>query len=150
MTIQAKDFRIGNIIYMIDGFNKDLREHTLDGYDIYELDSSETLDYVCEGIPLTEEWLLKFGFEKEKITKWNGNGFDYQPKHSWTERTPYSHKNNVEYRIEKWTYDNGLTFENQDSFVFHDDTLIKCDFVHQLQNLYFALTNQELKLKINE
>ena len=32
-------------------------------------------------------------------------------------------------------------------YVFHGDNIIDLYFVHQLQNLYFALTGEELKLK---
>jgi hypothetical protein len=73
-------------------------------------------------IPITEEWLLDLGFKgKEKAYN--------------------------------------QTFYYADSFsewkVIHRDGLIKRNgkvikHIHQLQNLYFALTGQELKLKNNE
>jgi hypothetical protein len=73
-------------------------------------------------IPLTEEWLLKFGFEIKKG--------------GWSAAT---HKINTELTINNahkvWRF-----------------TPIWCldyasiQYVHQLQNLYFALTNQELTI----
>jgi len=70
----------------------------------------------CEPIPLTEEWLLKFGFEIHEdgyITCSNG----YQ----WILHL-----------------DNEFEFEALKIIVL---------YVHQLQNLYFALTNEELTFK---
>jgi hypothetical protein len=70
-------------------------------------------------IPLTEEWLLKLGFESDGIEWWNGilsigickEGLRYLP----TEQ--------INVRV-------GIVLQH----------------VHQLQNLYFALTNEELTL----
>jgi hypothetical protein len=76
-------------------------------------------------IPLTEEWLLKFGFDKtlnqyKTVTSINkGN----------SENIPFI----VLYLDNEFQYDD-LRFR----------TNLK--YVHQLQNLYFALTNEELKL----
>lgn len=71
-----------------------------------------------EPIQLTEEWLLNFGFEKElgwdNMVYFNNNGM---------------HIYLCENGKESW-----LEYEN--------DIVLKS--VHQLQNLYFALTNEEL------
>lgn len=77
----------------------------------------------CDGIPLTEEWLLKFGFERqeEDLTV----SFVRQPFHLTGNKLYFSH-----------SYDDYVT--------------ILCEapmFVHQLQNLYFALTQKELEFK---
>lgn len=81
--------------------------------------SDDIRDY--EPIPLTEEWLLKFGFIKvmEK-----GNYITYSNK---TKRIGM-YKN---YCIMRG---HGVTF----------------NYVHQLQNLYFALTRTELEIKQNQ
>jgi len=79
-----------------------------------------------EPIPLTEEWLLKFGFDK--VGEWMG--IDFNPRM-------------------------GMRFYNGNAAecdITQDDKYIafKCGFiqyVHQLQNLYFALTGNELELK---
>jgi hypothetical protein len=73
-------------------------------------------------IPLTEEWLVKFGFEKIK-----NNGIDYE-----------LHDCVISFEAEwMWTSESKLNEVR---------TLIP-KHVHQLQNLYFALTNEELTLK---
>ena len=69
-------------------------------------------------IPLTEEWLLKFGFEKTT--------------------NEYYDKNNG---LVIWIDGQFINIEWKDRF------LISYTYVHQLQNLYFALTNTELEIK---
>jgi len=76
-------------------------------------------------IPLTEEWLEKFGFEKEKTLNifwaWNLDRL----------------------RISK--------LEENDicdvTYTTIGDLYLTIQSVHQLQNLYFALTGQELEIK---
>lgn len=76
-------------------------------------------------IPLTEEWLLKFGFEK-KIDD------------LFAIKLKYLYNSVKYYEDEKiWIY-------------YNDDNNAGCNaiadfkYVHQLQNLYFALTGEEL------
>lgn len=93
------------------------------------------INHNYEPIPLTEEWLLKFGFEK-------GN-------HNW-------------FRL-YFNYDN---LADSDCFTYNINSKMLClesfyggekkgsiqllslneKHVHQLQNLYFTLTNEELKI----
>lgn len=67
-------------------------------------------------IPLTEEWLLKFGFEYKS--------YGYGEK-EW----------------KQWNY-KGFNLNG-----FEYSSYLKIDYLHQLQNLYFALTNEELTIK---
>lgn len=86
----------------------------------------------CEGIPLSEEWLEKFEFQLSEdlgdqkyyqiIPQDEGKG--YGVCHDHEEWTFYSYDGNV---VKTLIYD-----ESQ------------FQFVHQLQNLYFALTGTEL------
>lgn len=72
-------------------------------------------------IPLTEEWLLKFGFEKRMFGWWSSVLFlriDENEKCFW--------------------FDWSSTNESKGTELF---------FVHQIQNLFFALTNEELTIK---
>ncbi len=100
-------------------------------------------------IPLTEDWLLKFGFTKGEQTKTKGNGGDYQPEDVYTLSTIYSlytdddPDGNIKYELSTWHWRGGEP-ENQDAFWFYHDSLIRCEYVHQLQNLYHALTGKEL------
>lgn len=78
-----------------------------------------TLDSV-NPITLTEEWLLKFGFEED--------GHDWyfmSAKDRFTDiGYSYSIKKNV--------------------FEVNECEMVEVKYVHQLQNLYFALTGEEL------
>lgn len=74
-------------------------------------------------IPLTEEWLERFGFNKvSHIWEfWKNSGWDLR-----------------QHKLEdKWW----LFYMGQDL------DCVRIDYVHQLQNLYFALTGEELELK---
>ena len=76
-----------------------------------------------EPIPLTEEWLLKLGFKKKKQA---GRLYDY-------------------YYIKDGLYYSAIDFHN---WVYKNNSLegVKIKYIHQLQNLYHALTNEELTL----
>lgn len=71
-----------------------------------------------EPIPLTEEWLLKFGFIKS-LDEYGG----------YLKELPNGNK----YRIKNNTYST-QHFE------------VKFEYVHQLQNFHFSITNEELKI----
>lgn len=75
------------------------------------------------GIPLTEECLLNFGFIQDDIE--------------------FSRVNS-RYNL--------LKTESYKGFLFSDriKTLREIDYVHQLQNIYFAVANEELSLKKNQ
>lgn len=72
-------------------------------------------------IPLTEEWLIKFGFKKT----W----FGYE---------------NISTGIEIEPLENGDYTICINANEYHIGENFK--YVHQLQNIYFALTNKELEL----
>lgn len=75
------------------------------------------------GIPLTEEWLVKLGFVAD------GNNFVlYLSDYSGL------------------TFSGGKMYLTSGQFAEMTET-VPCDYVHQLQNLYFALTGEELTIK---
>lgn len=88
---------------------------------------TEEIDYL-QPIQLTEEWLLKFGFYQD------------------IEDDRY-----LEFKIENDKWNRTLTVQKgEKEFMVSnrfDEWIIcgECEFVHQLQNLYFALTQTELK-----
>ena len=81
-----------------------------------------------KAIPITEEWLLKFGFEKCKMPdmyeiKPNINGCECFSFHS-------------DY--------NSVTISDG----FGNDYLVKnIQYIHQLQNLFYSITQKELQIK---
>ena len=118
--IRASELRINNIVEA-DGIIQRVYRIWQNGAELVEQeDGDDDLDYHendIHPIPLTEEWLLKFGFTKE-VLGW---------KH---------------WNLDLYLYlDNGC-FESEQLPMF-----IYLKYVHQLQNLYFALTNEELCIK---
>jgi hypothetical protein len=86
-----------------------------------------------EAIALTEEWLLKFGFEKVRDEKSPYPDGDYTLVHK--KFTVYTKEHFTYNSIHGWWFFN-KQLDNQDL----------CKYVHQLQNLYFALTGEELTI----
>jgi hypothetical protein len=89
-----------------------------------------------EPIPLTEEWLLKFGFEDVDLNMSGSNWLVKEQKGLWRQaiRIAYSEKS------EEWS----LTLECVSPPTL---SIVRLKYVHQLQNLYFALTGNELNIK---
>ena len=110
---------------------------------INDCDVGDRLFKDVEGIPLTEEWLLKFGFEylsKERgglivFADWNK---DYKS---------YLHvdiKNKRMYLMDfKTKHFNGMNPSTAICLMCSKTPLM----AHQLQNLFFALTGKELTIK---
>ena len=96
----------------------------------------------CAGIPLTEEWLLKFGFnERETLgTKYYSLGMeaDYGAEIiAYKKEYLMLREIHFDWRIYLTDCDGGKIGSDK-------------EYIHQLQNLYFALNNKELKIKDNE
>lgn len=117
--MKATELRIGNYV--------ELRGETTTIWKVSkETIHAEPFDCpMCDEIkpiPLTEEWLLKFGFEKH-LNYW---------------------------MIPSKGFFIGVTLNNEIYPMFDTDNPIPIKtlkYVHQLQNLYFALTGQELTIK---
>jgi len=112
----SKDFRIGNYI-LYDG--------KLDRIDIrYALAFENEFMNGIKPIPLTEQWLLDFGFEEKTIQELNDIHYEFDCM---------------------WIYLLKDFFEIE--LIVGDERfnlLTQFKYVHQLQNLYFALTGKEL------
>ena len=77
-------------------------------------------------IPLTEEWLLKFGLEQHV-------------------ELIFSREKKSEFAVKKWI---NTSLRKVEWIVFFGMTMIRnIKYVHELQNLYFALTGEELEIK---
>ncbi|MBD3904454.1 hypothetical protein NAL32_07390 [Chryseobacterium sp. Ch-15] len=116
-----KQLRIGN--YLLGKCEDELDERKV-YWEIYQIKDAEDLMSVKmdwdKPIELTEEWLLKFGFEK-----------------SYGEFT----KSGFKFRI-----CSNEVFTNEE---FNPKKICKLKYVHQLQNLYFTLCSDDLELQIN-
>ncbi len=117
--MKEADLRIGNLIVDKGAIKKVtgyMNGHLYTDYTAFDNTGYPVQYNEIKPIPLTEEWLVKFGFEAE-------NGYPFKML-----------KGFIKIR-------NGIWF-----FKYYDlDIEIK--HVHQLQNLYFALTGEELEIK---
>lgn len=142
MAIDIKELRLGNIIHY-DGDithypdyedEEDvvigcISEYELNGYAYtcyHEINCQRCYHVnkpsLFSPIPLTEEWLVKFGFKKDS-NPFAGGVFD----------SPIM-GNHIDYNSGIFTYRNYST------------SLIDILYTHQLQNLFFALTGSELTI----
>lgn len=130
--IQANELRIGNY-YMYAGNDGIVyaKVNTIQYNQFGLLSDCDGVNFgICAPIPITEEWLLKFGFKKDEfILKFSVGLF--------------------------WCINNC-----DDSFYIDFDEdfrgfyiglngygyLKNINHIHELQNLYFALTNKELNI----
>jgi hypothetical protein len=125
--MEAKELRIGNYIHPLLDENE-VAEICSIGENDLGFERLSDKEYfqgnAIKPIPLTKKWLLKFGFEK--IIHIHGYTFFVLKSTKKTRHASIS--------IYKTYTTVGIS------------SCVHCENVHQLQNLYFALTNEELKL----
>jgi len=112
--MKANELRIGNYVQE-------------DGYGVLEIGATCLVDisvgtYKPKPIPITEEWLLKFGFNEISFKETSDNWFRIPVDESF-----------LWYTLNNEFFINGIGSDLK--------------YVHQLQNLYFALTSEELTIK---
>ena len=134
------ELRLGSIIstsYMTSGLFKveKLMRNKCHFCRIFEenIKSDTTYTYI-EPVLLTKEWLLKFGF---KLNDCKG----------WCSSCDNTHEvyelNSVDIAIEDNKFKLWIELED----VYYNHSIIEVKSIHQLQNLYFALTGKELTLR---
>lgn len=109
--MKANELRLGNYIYCLDELS------------IVDIESLEMINDKFGWwypIPLTEEWLKKFGFEENS--------------YSWTKLQKLKHVGFATVKIVK---------QGKNRLIYNG---LNIKHVHQLQNLYFALTGEELTI----
>lgn len=127
--MKKEELRIGN--WVVDTtcgvVTVDLVGYNIIGINTNGSSSTQTSFGNIQPIPLTEEWLLRFGFEENQIEV----------------KLPHS----------EWHTEGCLTVHADGGCSLLNYTweaeieLNPVQYIHQLQNLYFALTGQELTLK---
>lgn len=119
MKISANELRIGNLLQWGDGeITVDL--NVLRDFDVYVING-------LEPIPLTEEWLIRVGFEKQD----SGYKINHPDYCEWYQRD--------------FPVIGELCQSSDKEYLYDTDTdILRINSVHQLQNLIFALTGEEL------
>ena len=136
--MKAQDLRTGNLVeyngmYLPISSIKSPKplndEIYADKWLVELFDGASWIDCTIEEIKpieLTEDWLLKIGFEIEEI-------------HAGLSEADFGHN--------PITQDFILTIKNTGSGWFYRNGYFKIEFVHQLQNIYHALAGEELTIK---
>lgn len=133
--INAQELRIGNLVMVngeieeICGICEDYPFLKTVKYGVYVIEYKD-----LEPIPLTEEWLIRMGFQREK------------------EHELFSGLTLILSDYIEFYSDNQDNFSDSCMFVGLRDVDMDIEnhivlySVHQLQNLFFALTQEELKI----
>lgn len=110
--IKSNELRCGNTLHYLTA-EGDVLPTTIDWQDIQWISENEKdFNTVHRPIPLTQDWLKRFGFENKVFLNWS-----------------------ISKSIDQDSY---LIYKGHDCMYLH------VKYVHQLQNLYFALTQTEL------
>lgn len=132
--MKANELRLGNY-YMFQGMRHSCSYHDIANLAKEEQRGQDSSSSCYQPIPLTEEWLEKFGFEY--FTKPIGQSKliyeDYRLGNFVVIVKPKF--NEIEYAPNRYDID--------ERSHIHPNI----QYVHQLQNLYFALTGTELEIK---
>ena len=115
--MKGNELRIGNYVYFKNGLD------TVVGTEMDYIMSNHTRRWEKKNIkpiPITKEWLLKFGFTQ-------------------------IYNCTYEIEIDGHVIEFDLRFRKMS--VYFGDILLQLKYVHELQNLYFALTSEELTIK---
>ncbi len=159
--MQASDLRIGNWIYDLAMGKVQVRGTTKGAVWIKD-DGHPGTETAFSPIPLTEEWLLKFGFEK---TEWETGVLERIVYRRTNRHTVYQFVLNEEYPETNpncgylGVYDpaeKGIpapTNDNLDNTIDLEESLVNfawsIKYVHDLQNIWHALTKTELDVQPN-
>ncbi|WP_347217796.1 hypothetical protein [Chryseobacterium sp.] len=126
--MEKKELRLGNLINLHENIVVEVSE-IKDRSIITSHDLEISYEYLSS-IPLTEEWLLKFGFDK--IT--NEEGDFYQ-------------KGYVRVSIDEYE-DGWFNFRKRvPSQLWKDNLVTQIKFVHELQSLYLLIEKEELNIR---
>lgn len=130
MVVTANELRIGNYVKGQEFSIPRLQMHSngiceIMAHGIQLMSEGHDLGY--KAIPLNHFWFKEFGFERVKD--------------SYRYVKIFKH-NNLPFKFEVWSDENGSFFCMYQHTKYELD---KKRYVHQLQNMYFAFTGQELK-----
>lgn len=139
--MKAQDFRLGNFINHEQTTHKIVALGDKFCHSVWTKDLDWTYQHSYEEIkpiPLTEDWLLKFGFTK----------------YEWCDDCAFINFNGahmmLRYYNNEWHCDKTkVTSDSRGQRMSNGSPILKkglIKYVHQLQNLYFALTCKELSL----
>lgn len=131
--MKASEFRINNLLQdsntgsllIVSELSNNTIIYSVLDRDKYPLPNG----WKAEPIPITEEWLERFGFER-KEGRW-----------TWI-KIIYNEETTLPTTLQLWSGNDYVSVCRAGIGAMD----CPCEHVHQLQNLYFALTGQELSV----
>lgn len=140
MQVKANELRIGNLLKYTnyEKLKEDRRGKVFEVIpdDIQFLTEVDSCDYI-EPIPLTEEWLVRLGLEYEYDTMESFKGKKYAKETD--EQKHYCIFRNAE-EISYFVF-------NFSSYMAYSHRIKTVKYVHELQNIFHAITGEELTIK---
>ena len=128
--MKASELRIGNY-YMFADYNgivyRQVQEIKHNQFGLLS-DYDKVNFEICRPIPLTEEWVLKLGFEYHSFDK------------NYVIKNKDGYCNSIKNNDGEWCYNNDISDAN--CYFIRE-----LKYIHQLQNLYYALNEEELTIK---
>lgn len=131
--LKSTDLRIGNVVnFHSDDTIFEVLEIDRLGLRVKNEEQETWIEYDCfSGIPLTAEWLERFGF----VPALEG---------AITQLLPIAYQDeNFTCTLQASNLDDGISICRAGLYSIKPKTI----YVHQLQNLYHALTGEELTIK---
>lgn len=150
--MKAEDFRIGNyinyrIIDELDERKTWLELSEIDPSDLRILQNKHEINQDYQPIEITEKWLIKLGFVKKESERefFYGDMYEIEMNsyNCWFCVYKYS-INETGYNANGWKMYMRTNHHKQIKFI---DILKMLNYIHDLQNLYYCLSDIELKLK---
>lgn len=127
--MEARELRIGNLVFS----PYDNKAIQVNGTDIFMLEVEHHRELKFKPIPISDEWLKHIGFQISDDSYSDGNHKPANYKEAFYGENPV-------------TKDYLLMLKNVGDGWFYRNGYFKIDYLHQIQNLHFALTNKEIKI----
>lgn len=126
--MHPREVRIGNLVLM--------QNENGNFHDVWEIGNADEIEMVIyrRPIKMTKKWLIDFGFKRSY----------FNPKEN---KESYKIRGDKEFVVQvygKFRVDPTLKSHVDWFTVGYDKGYVEINYVHQLQNLYFALTGEEL------
>ncbi|MEJ2884352.1 hypothetical protein [Pedobacter sp. GR22-6] len=136
--MESKELRLGNIVNFLSGRSWLQGQVTNIGKSDCVIDTYSVKAADIQGIAITEEWLLKFGFIEMEDTV--PEGFPtFSPLNFTGKFRLYYSETNHKFNLDVMNFMEGDLVER----------VLAINHVHQVQNLFFALTGEDLEMQPN-
>ena len=137
VSVSVREFRIGNLVSYNGNHNEigivsEILKNDLTEVSPYKIGINHRIDIrynidKLKPVPLTDDWLISFGFKTRTTVN--------------TSIQYFIGENPI---TRDWLFD--ILWLEGDEYPFYRNGFLKIKYVHQLQNIYHALTGSELQV----